>query len=340
MSASETSPRRAGPLIAWLVFVGAAHTPRVRGSTRAERRRRTTSRTSGPRRCCGIHPVLVHARGHRRIALIARGWRCGRLLRCEPALVAASARSRRARSVVIYVARSSTNRCSRCSATGVPTEEQGLVPNGWDSSRAAPFIAFFVVVTLLAPASRSSRIAGSGSRSSSRGSACWRSSRRGAFRRRTRAARGLSDPRILRDRRRLAPRADGQRPSGDSAPRNVQRNRADRRPSAAPDDAQASSSSSSSLLEVSISSSASSRLEANSSGVTVSMNWRNSSGSRSARFDAVTRLALLVPRLELDCWTPRRPRPPRRSALRSGRRARSRPTAASRSRARSRPERW
>jgi len=32
------------------------------------------------------------------------------------------------------------------------TEEQGLVPNGWDSSRAAPFIAFFLVVTLLAPA--------------------------------------------------------------------------------------------------------------------------------------------------------------------------------------------
>ena len=33
-----------------------------------------------------------------------------------------------------------------------PTDEQGLVPNGWDSSRAAPFIAFFLVVTLVAPA--------------------------------------------------------------------------------------------------------------------------------------------------------------------------------------------
>jgi len=31
------------------------------------------------------------------------------------------------------------------------TEEQGLVPEGWDSSRAAPFVAFFLVVTLLAP---------------------------------------------------------------------------------------------------------------------------------------------------------------------------------------------
>ena len=33
-----------------------------------------------------------------------------------------------------------------------PSEEQGLVPDGWDSSRAAPFIAFFLAVTLLAPA--------------------------------------------------------------------------------------------------------------------------------------------------------------------------------------------
>jgi CAAX protease family protein len=33
-----------------------------------------------------------------------------------------------------------------------PTEEQGLVPDGWDSSRAAPFVAFFVVVTFIAPA--------------------------------------------------------------------------------------------------------------------------------------------------------------------------------------------
>ena len=32
-----------------------------------------------------------------------------------------------------------------------PTEEQGLVPDGWDSSRAAPFVAFFIVVTVVAP---------------------------------------------------------------------------------------------------------------------------------------------------------------------------------------------
>ncbi len=33
-----------------------------------------------------------------------------------------------------------------------PTEEQGLVPSGWDSSRAGAFVAFFLVVTLVAPA--------------------------------------------------------------------------------------------------------------------------------------------------------------------------------------------
>lgn len=32
-----------------------------------------------------------------------------------------------------------------------PTEEQGLVPDGWDPGRAAPFVAFFLAVTFLAP---------------------------------------------------------------------------------------------------------------------------------------------------------------------------------------------
>jgi len=32
-----------------------------------------------------------------------------------------------------------------------PTDEQGLVPNGWDSSRAGAFVAFFLVVTFVAP---------------------------------------------------------------------------------------------------------------------------------------------------------------------------------------------
>jgi uncharacterized protein len=33
-----------------------------------------------------------------------------------------------------------------------PTDEQGLVPEDWDSSRAGAFVAFFLVVTFMAPA--------------------------------------------------------------------------------------------------------------------------------------------------------------------------------------------
>jgi membrane protease YdiL (CAAX protease family) len=33
-----------------------------------------------------------------------------------------------------------------------PTDEQGLVPSAWDSSRAGAFVAFFLVVTFVAPA--------------------------------------------------------------------------------------------------------------------------------------------------------------------------------------------
>ena len=36
-------------------------------------------------------------------------------------------------------------------------KEQGLVPDGWDSGRAAPFVANFVVVAGVAPASRTIR---------------------------------------------------------------------------------------------------------------------------------------------------------------------------------------
>jgi len=32
-----------------------------------------------------------------------------------------------------------------------PTEEQGLVPSGWDSSRAGAFVAFFLAVTFVGP---------------------------------------------------------------------------------------------------------------------------------------------------------------------------------------------
>lgn len=53
---------------------------------------------------------------------------------------------------VIYLAAFVYERVLSAFGDWSPTEEQGLVPDGWDSSRAAPFIAFFIVVTVVAPA--------------------------------------------------------------------------------------------------------------------------------------------------------------------------------------------
>ena len=53
---------------------------------------------------------------------------------------------------VIYLAAFAYERILSVFGSWDPTEEQGLVPDGWDSSRAAPFVAFFLVVTVVAPA--------------------------------------------------------------------------------------------------------------------------------------------------------------------------------------------
>lgn len=53
--------------------------------------------------------------------------------------------------VAIYLASLAYTGVLRLFGDFDPTEEQGLVPDGWDPSRAAPFIAFFLAVTILAP---------------------------------------------------------------------------------------------------------------------------------------------------------------------------------------------
>jgi membrane protease YdiL (CAAX protease family) len=53
--------------------------------------------------------------------------------------------------VVIYVGAFAYEQVLSLFGDWSATDEQGLVPQGWDSSRAAPFVAFFLVVTLLAP---------------------------------------------------------------------------------------------------------------------------------------------------------------------------------------------
>lgn len=54
--------------------------------------------------------------------------------------------------VVIYAASAAYTGLLSLLGDYDPSEEQGLVPDEWDPSRAAPFAAFFVAVTLLAPA--------------------------------------------------------------------------------------------------------------------------------------------------------------------------------------------
>lgn len=54
--------------------------------------------------------------------------------------------------VAIYVAAFVYERVLSLFGDWSPTDEQGLVPDGWDSSRAGAFVAFFLVVTLVAPA--------------------------------------------------------------------------------------------------------------------------------------------------------------------------------------------
>jgi hypothetical protein len=53
--------------------------------------------------------------------------------------------------LAIYLAAYAYDRILSVLGDWDPTEEQGLVPDGWDSSRAGAFAAFFLVVTFVAP---------------------------------------------------------------------------------------------------------------------------------------------------------------------------------------------
>ena len=150
MSASETSPRRVGPLIAWLVFVGMlaliAYAGRLSGAeTPDDVAYQWSSSILGFIQYWFFLVVIVA------IALISR-------MELREAFALRAPRSwPRALGlavlalVVIYVGAFVYEQVLSLFGDWSATDEQGLVPQGWDSSRAAPFIAFFLVVTLLAP---------------------------------------------------------------------------------------------------------------------------------------------------------------------------------------------
>ena len=162
------------------------------------------------------------------------------------------------------------------------TEEQGLVPDEWDSSRAAPFIAFFLAVTLLAPFVEELTYRGLGFSLSPYGVVLAIVATGVLF--------GLAHGLLiglpvltffgivvawLRAKTAASTRGSCSTPRSTASPAVVwgaARLRSRRRPFVAE------------VLAVSPPRARRWRLDANSSGVTVSRNWRNSSGSRSARF--------------------------------------------------------
>jgi sodium transport system permease protein len=151
VSAPRASERRRGPLIAWLVFVGIlvllGYAARLSDTeTPDDLAYRWSSSIAAIFQYWLFLVVLVV------IVLVSKldfhdafalrrpaSWRraLGLALLCL---------------VVIYLASFAYERILSLFGDWSPTEEQGLVPDGWDSSRAAPFAAFFLVVTLLAPA--------------------------------------------------------------------------------------------------------------------------------------------------------------------------------------------
>jgi membrane protease YdiL (CAAX protease family) len=150
MSAPETSQRRVGPLIAWLVFVGMlvliAYGGRLGGAeTPDDVAYQWSSSILGFIQYWFFLAVIVA------IALISK-------MELREAFALRPPRSwPRALGLavlalgVIYVGAFIYEQVLSLFGDWSATDEQGLVPQGWDSSRAAPFIAFFLVVTLLAP---------------------------------------------------------------------------------------------------------------------------------------------------------------------------------------------
>ena len=176
-------------------------------------------------------------------------------------------------------------------------EEQGLVPDEWDSSRAGAFVAFFLVVAVVAPAVEELTYRGLGFTLLAPLRRLGRDPGNGCALRRWPTASCVALPVLTvfgiaigwlraRDRQHLPVDAPARGLQRDGAARlrhrrglsGVRPALVRPRPPAAPRPPAPSSSASSS-----------SRLEANSSTVTVSRNFRNSPGSRSARLDAVTR---------------------------------------------------
>jgi len=145
----QTAERHTGRLLAWFVFVGAL-TLLAYGARLGET---DTPDDLAYRYSSSVAALIQYGIMLGILLLIARG-----LPKRELFAFRRPASWKRALGLaalalgVIYLSAFAYERVLSVFGNWDPSEEQGLVPNGWDSSRAGAFVAFFVVVTLIAPA--------------------------------------------------------------------------------------------------------------------------------------------------------------------------------------------
>ncbi len=151
MSSPEASQRRVGPLIAWLVFVGIlvllGYAARLSGTETPDNLAYKWSSSLAALIQYWLFLVVIVA-----IALVAKLELRETFALRRPASWPRALGLTVLCLVVIYLGSFAYERLLSLFGDWSTTDEQGLVPDGWDSSRAAPFVAFFLVVTLVAPA--------------------------------------------------------------------------------------------------------------------------------------------------------------------------------------------
>ena len=141
--------RHPGRLLAWLVFVLAlvllAYGSRIGGAE--------TPDDIAYRYSSSIAALVQYGLMFAILLLIARGLPRRELLALRPPTAWRRALGLTVLALLaIYAAAFLYERALSLFGNWSPTDEQGLVPSGWDSSRAGAFIAFFLVVTFVAPA--------------------------------------------------------------------------------------------------------------------------------------------------------------------------------------------
>ncbi len=149
MDGEGTQIRARGRLIAWLVFVGLlallSYGARLGGTE--------TPDDIAYRYSSSIAALVQYAIMLGILLLIARGLPRRQVFALRrPASWPRSLGLAVLALLAIYLAAFVYERMLSAFGDWNPTEEQGLVPDGWDSSRAGAFVTFFLVVTLVAPA--------------------------------------------------------------------------------------------------------------------------------------------------------------------------------------------